>query len=116
MEVTSPDGRCRDCDHSYLFAAGSCRECLRWISREDIGGPVADQHAPTCTLRTSGADCYPRDDAENTLIRQRKGDRGVPPLPLTYPPPNATRGDVDAWYRAHAPPPEPPHEKRNLRP
>jgi hypothetical protein len=29
---------------------------------------------------------------------------------IFYPPPNATRAEVDQWLAQNAPPPEPPHE------
>ncbi len=72
---TCPAGRCRDCDASYVTARSSCRECLKWIWREDVGGPIGDQHKSWCSLRHV-ADYGARDDAELAAVRDAR-ERGL---------------------------------------
>ena len=67
-----PDGRCRDCDIEYVCARGSCRSCLRWMIREEYGGPIALQHAPGCPL-IGVAEYYPRTPEE--IATDRKSTR-----------------------------------------
>ena len=55
---------CGDCDVEALVANLSCRECSVWLIRDDIGGPLEKQHAPTCSLKTV-ADCYPEPRRTN---------------------------------------------------
>lgn len=49
-----PEGRCRDCDIAVIAASSSCRECGRWMIREEYGGPIVSQHAAGCSLATVG--------------------------------------------------------------
>ncbi len=71
--VSAEDSFCRDCRIAESVARGSCRECLRWIIREDYGGPRASQHVPGCSLATS-VDYGPRDEAETLDVLRCKGD------------------------------------------
>lgn len=64
---------CRDCGIAEAFAWGSCRECLRWIVREEYGGPAAQQHVPGCSLAQGGRS-GPRDEAEMLGVLRRMGD------------------------------------------
>lgn len=71
-EIGDPmDGRCRDCDIDYIQARGACRECLRWLMREEFAGPLAEQHAPGCSLSTS-RDCYRRTEEEIPAVRAKR--------------------------------------------
>jgi predicted ATP-dependent serine protease len=49
------DGRCRDCDISYIVWSGSCRECGTWIMDVNAAGfapkPVREQHKAECSLK-----------------------------------------------------------------
>jgi hypothetical protein len=72
-----PDGRCRDCDIEHLMSAGSCRECLTWIMREEMAGPREKQHSIGCSL--TAEPCYPRNAAE--YIATRKARYGWTPPP-----------------------------------
>lgn len=65
---TCPEGRCRDCDLEHGMSAGACRECHTWIIREDVGGPLAKQHAKGCSLADSD-DWHPRNAAEYAAVR-----------------------------------------------
>ena len=72
---TCPGGRCRDCDIDWLFKSGSCRECARWLMRENIAGPVAQQHKAWCSLAHE-PDCYPRTEEElDAVAVKRMEDR-----------------------------------------
>jgi hypothetical protein len=64
---------CRDCRIAESFARGSCRECLRWIMREEYGGPRAMQHVAGCSLAES-LEYAPRDEAEMFDVLRRNGD------------------------------------------
>lgn len=67
---TCPEGRCRDCDIEHLMTAGSCRECLTWIMREDMAGPREKQHSIGCSL--AAEPCYPRNAAEYIATRKMR--------------------------------------------
>lgn len=64
-----PDGRCRDCDIDYVTARSSCRYCLRFMIREEYGGPRDQQHAPGCRLIGS-REYFPRTPEEISLVLQ----------------------------------------------
>lgn len=66
-----PAGRCRDCDQEYVVASSSCRECARWMWREEFGGPIAQQHAAGCSL-ANDPDYAPRTPEELAALRTRK--------------------------------------------
>jgi len=68
---TCPGQRCRDCDLEFIVATSTCRECLQWMMREDVAGPLRDQHAPECSLRDA-EDYHARDDAELRAVRERR--------------------------------------------
>jgi hypothetical protein len=57
-ESTLNDERCRDCDIEWSIGINSCRECSRWLKREDWFGPVSAQHADGCSL-AHDPDPYP---------------------------------------------------------
>lgn len=63
---------CRDCRIAESFARGSCRECLRWIMREEYGGPRAQQHLPGCSL-AEGRGYTPRNREELMDVLRRNG-------------------------------------------
>jgi ribosomal protein S14 len=65
-------GLCRDCLLDELAAKGSCRECLRWIMREEYGGPRAQQHLPGCSL-AEGRGYTPRNREELMDVLRRNG-------------------------------------------
>ena len=58
---------CRYCGIEVTRAASSCRSCLRWLLRPDVGGPLRDQHADGCALRED-PDCYPRTEDEREAV------------------------------------------------
>lgn len=68
---TCPEQRCRDCDLEYICTTSSCRECARFMGREDMFGPLRDQHAPECSLRDA-EDYHARDDAALRAVRERR--------------------------------------------
>jgi hypothetical protein len=77
---SSPDGRCRDCDLAHVAAGGSCRECLRFIGREDTFGPTPAQHTAGCSL--ANGEYWPRTPDELAALRARKAmARSAAPVP-----------------------------------
>lgn len=65
---------CRDCGIERAFATGSCRACLRFIVREDFGGPRVTQHAAGCSLATA-EDYAPRTEEEINDVWARREAR-----------------------------------------
>jgi len=68
---TCLDGRCRDCDLEYVATLSTCRECLEWILRENVGGPRAKQHKAGCSIAEDPI-YYPRTDEESAATRKAR--------------------------------------------
>ena len=70
-EMTFNEERCRDCGLEHLVATSCCRECCKWLLREDLFGPRSAQHKPGCGL-THDADPFARTDDALTALKERR--------------------------------------------
>jgi predicted ATP-dependent serine protease len=67
------DGRCRDCDISYIVWSGSCRECGTWIMNVDVvKTPAAEQHKEECSLKDD-KEYWARTPGELEHVKKLRG-------------------------------------------